>query len=130
MTQVYPNFQSHLPGGVNYDWHIPIRIRVALVEQAAKNLLAAAKELSCDHIGRPDTECKLDALIFMQRLTNKGCNRNDKKAWRKLCKESEFVVCNEDWWTPVLWGPMLAWAEFRKELQEYIKQQKITRVIH
>lgn len=131
MTQVYPNFQSHFPGGVNYDWHTPIRTRIVLFEQAAKNLLAAAKELGCDHLGRPDTPCQLDTLIFMQRFINKGCNRNDKQAWRKLCNESGFVLCNEDWWMPVLWGPMKAWAEFRDELQKYIKQQqKITRVVY
>ncbi|MNS75920.1 hypothetical protein D3C72_1094510 [compost metagenome] len=124
MTQVYPKMQSYLPGGINYDWHMPIRTRVVLFEQVAKELLAAATELGCDHIGRTDTPHKFNTLIFIERFVNKGCNRNDKKVWRKLCKEAGFVVCNEDWWAPVFWGPMKGWAEFREELQKYASQQK------
>jgi hypothetical protein len=130
MTQVYPNFQSYLPGGINYDWHMPIRTRVILLEQAAKELLAAATELGCDHIGCLDTPRRYDSLIFIARFINKGCNRNDRHAWRKLCAASGFVAC-DDWQAPVFWGPMKGWAEFREELQKYVKlQQKITRVVY
>jgi hypothetical protein len=131
MTQVYPKLQSYLPGGVNYDWHMPIRTRVVLLEQAAKELLVAATELGCDHIGRLNTPHKYDSLIFIARFVNKGCNRNDKHAWRKLCEDAGFEVRNEDWCAPVFWGPMKGWAEFRKAIQEYVKlQQKITRAVY
>lgn len=124
LTHTYPMMQSYLPGGINYDWHSSLRQRVVLFEQAAKDLLVAAEQLNCSHIGKPNEFKLYDPLVFIERFGNHGCNRNDKKAWRRLCTENGYVINNEDWWMNVLWGPLKAWAEFRAEIKAYANQQR------
>ena len=126
MCKAFPTFQSYLPTGANYMREIPMEARVFLVEAQAKILIRAASLAGCHHTGALDRLPVIDELTMLRRLTEEGCNRNDKKAWKRLAKAEGLWSGVDEWYDGTKSDAVKdkqEWIAFREAVTTYLRKR-------
>ena len=115
MLSTLPNLYAHLPGGLKYDYHASITLRVIEFQNAVKRVLEQALALGVDHNGTPCAKLITDDARFMERYINKGCPRNDRRTWARRMRDMGLE--GDEWKRPVSYGDLAHWEMFRKEIR-------------
>lgn len=126
LCKAFPLFQSYLPTGANYMPEIPMAARVFLVEAQAKILIRAASLAGCHHTGAEDREPVIDELTMLRRLCEEGCNRNDKKAWKRITKAEGLWSGVDEWYNGVGSDAVKdkqEWIAFREAVVEFVRKR-------
>lgn len=117
----FPWFQSCLPGGINYDLTAPLEQRVLKAARAAEVLLLAAKAAGTNRYGRIGCN-EYTPQGLLQRYTEHGTLRTDRKAWKDLCQRLKVWSAVPEWAVPVTADDTKNWVEFRLGIHVYLKQ--------
>jgi len=121
LTVSQPTFQSHFPGGINYDLTKPMEYRIKMVHAAAFALLYEAKELDVNHVGLAGKKHRrYSAISLLQRYLEHGTFREDRKSWKNVCKIQKVWSAVEEWAVPETKEDMRLWEEFRVALKAFI----------
>lgn len=121
LTVSQPLFQSHFPGGINYDLTKPMEHRIKLVAAAAFAVLYEAKELDVNHVGLASKKHKrYSAISLLQRYLEHGTFREDRKSWKTVCKAQKVWSAVEEWAVPETKDDKKLWEEFRVALKAFI----------
>lgn len=122
----FPIFQSYLPTGKNYMKELPMRARVAIVAIQAKILVRVASMAGCHHTGDKERPPVINELVMLERLCSEGCNRNDKKAWKRFTKEEGLWSGSYEWYDgegSKAVKDKQEWIAFREAIREYLKEE-------
>ncbi|WDS62064.1 hypothetical protein [Pseudomonas phage D6] len=121
LTASQPKFQSYFPGGINYDLTKPMEHRIKLVHSMTFALLQEAKSLDVTHVGRTGKKHKrYTAISLLQRYLEHGTFREDRKAWKNICKTQKVWSAVEEWAVGETPDDKKLWEEFRVALKAFV----------